>query len=353
MCVAKEVLRERRSLAIFSGPELLARISATYEDRSQDTYLGLLDLLGSVDFLVLEDLAVAKQNEWRLEQLYAVINRRYEDRRPLLVTADVGNPEALGDHIGHRTCSRILEMCEPMPFLDGDHRVRATTPEDVRPGRLARRSRLRCSCRPAAAQQRTVETATNGTVDAELSYIKRTRGQRPLRVRPVPRLPREDHASGPGALRPARRRPVRAVLHADRDRADPEAHRAPRPRRRRRARGDRRPVHRRGELLRPRARVRVRRAGERLPARQARHGRRVRRARPRLGRRDRAGRRRLPLPRAVHLRRVRAAADPDLAPHAAALRGRHARLPRQDPPARPAVCGASTSACAAATRRRS
>jgi DNA replication protein DnaC len=132
MCVAKEVLRERRSLAIFSGPELLARISATYEDRSQDTYLGLLDLLGSVDFLVLEDLAVAKQNEWRLEQLYAVINRRYEDRRPLLVTADVGNPEALGDHVGHRTCSRIMEMCEPMPFLDGDHRVRATTPEDVR-----------------------------------------------------------------------------------------------------------------------------------------------------------------------------------------------------------------------------
>ena len=132
MCVAKEVLRERRSLAIFSGPELLARISATYEDRAQHTYLGLLELLGTVDFLVLEDLAVAKQNEWRLEQLYAVINRRYEDRRPLLVTADVGNPEALGEHIGHRTCSRILEMCEPMPFLDGDHRVRATTPEDVR-----------------------------------------------------------------------------------------------------------------------------------------------------------------------------------------------------------------------------
>jgi DNA replication protein DnaC len=132
MCVAKEVLRERRSLAIFSGPELLARISATYEDRAQHTYLGLLELLGSVDFLVLEDLAVAKQNEWRLEQLYAVINRRYEDRRPVLITADVGNPEALGDHIGHRTCSRILEMCEPMPFLDGDHRVKATTPDDVR-----------------------------------------------------------------------------------------------------------------------------------------------------------------------------------------------------------------------------
>jgi DNA replication protein DnaC len=132
MCIAKEVLRERRSLAIFSGPELLARIGATYEENSRDSYLGLLDLLGSVDFLVLEDLAVAKQNEWRLEQLYAVVNRRYEDRRPLLVTADVGNPEALAEHVGERTCSRIMEMCDPIPFLDGDHRVRATKPQDVR-----------------------------------------------------------------------------------------------------------------------------------------------------------------------------------------------------------------------------
>ena len=132
MVVAKEVLRERRSLAIFSGPDLLAKIVSTYEDRSPDTYLGLMELLGSVDFLILEDLAVAKQSDWRLEQLYAVINRRYQDQRPLLVTADVGAPELLGDHIGHRTGSRILEMCEAIPFLDGDHRVKATTPEDVR-----------------------------------------------------------------------------------------------------------------------------------------------------------------------------------------------------------------------------
>jgi len=131
MCVAKEVLRERRSLAIFSGPELLARIGATYDDRAQDSYLGLLDLLGTVDVLVLEDLAVAKQNEWRLEQLYAVVNRRYEDRRPLIVTADVEQEAMLGEHVGPRTCSRILEMCELIPLRDGDHRVRATTPLDV------------------------------------------------------------------------------------------------------------------------------------------------------------------------------------------------------------------------------
>ena len=131
MCVAKEVLRERRSLAIFSGPELLARIGATYEERSQQSYLELLDLLGSVDVLMLEDLAVAKQNEWRLEQLYAVVNRRYEDRRPLIITADVEQEGMLADHIGQRTCSRILEMCDLMPLRDGDHRVKATTPLDV------------------------------------------------------------------------------------------------------------------------------------------------------------------------------------------------------------------------------
>jgi DNA replication protein DnaC len=131
MVVAKEVLRERRSLAIFAAPDLLSRIGSTYEDRSRDTYGGLMERLATVDFLVLEDLAVAKQNEWRLEQLYTVVNRRYQDKRPILVTADVPSPERLGEHIGARTASRILEVCEPIPFLDGDHRRRHTQPEDV------------------------------------------------------------------------------------------------------------------------------------------------------------------------------------------------------------------------------
>ena len=163
---------------------------------------------GSVDFLVLEDLAVAKQNEWRPEQLYAVINRRYEDRRPLLVTADVGNPEALGEHIGFRTCSRILEMCEPMPFLDGDHRVRPHLKTFAWPASAAVMALLLPAA--AQAQERTVETATNGTVTAELSYVKRTRGRGRFEFEEFRNFRVKTRAPA-SVLRPAGRRPPRAV----------------------------------------------------------------------------------------------------------------------------------------------
>jgi hypothetical protein len=47
------------------------------------------------------------------------------------VTADVVDASHLSEHVGQRTCSRILEMCDHIPFFDGDHRVKATKPVDV------------------------------------------------------------------------------------------------------------------------------------------------------------------------------------------------------------------------------
>ena len=133
MAVAKEALRERKSVAIFDGPELLSRIASTYDDAVAESYLKVIERLATVDLLILEDLAVAKQNEWRLEQLYTVVNRRYEDQRAMLVTADVASPAQLADHVGRRTASRIIEACEVLPFHDGDHRIRGTRPPDSAP----------------------------------------------------------------------------------------------------------------------------------------------------------------------------------------------------------------------------
>ena len=132
MVVAKEVLRERRSLAIFSGPDLLAKIVSTYEDRSPRH---LPRAHGAARKRRLPDPRGPRRGEAERLAAGAALRRdqqALQDRRPLLVTADVGAPELLGEHIGHRTGSRILEMCEAIPFLDGDHRVKATTPEDVR-----------------------------------------------------------------------------------------------------------------------------------------------------------------------------------------------------------------------------
>ena len=119
MLVAQQAMRRNLTVAIYDAPRLLRRIHATYDS---GTTLDFMDSVEAVDLLVLDDMAVAAQNEWVLEQFYSVINRRYEARRAVVVTADVETPEALDEHIGRRATSRILETCLPVPMFGADER---------------------------------------------------------------------------------------------------------------------------------------------------------------------------------------------------------------------------------------
>jgi len=109
MLITIEAMRRGRTVAVYTGPDLLTAIRSTYEDNS---YSALMDSLVAVDLLHIEDLSVARPNEWVLEQLYTVINSRYQDERSIVFTADVREPGALGNHIGERSVSRLEEMCK-------------------------------------------------------------------------------------------------------------------------------------------------------------------------------------------------------------------------------------------------
>jgi DNA replication protein DnaC len=124
MLVSQHALRARRAVAIYTVPQLLSAIRKTYDDDSRHDYLELMQRLASVDLLHLEDMAVARTNEWVLEQLYTIINDRYQDERSVIFTADVERPEDLAEHVGERTYSRLIEMCgDPLPLRGEDRRI--------------------------------------------------------------------------------------------------------------------------------------------------------------------------------------------------------------------------------------
>ena len=91
--VAKAAKDAGRSYAVYPVPRLLAEIKRTYDRDSSDTYLGVFRRLCSVDVLVLDDLGVEKQTEWVLEQLYSIVNERWQDRRSIIVTTNVPDPD--------------------------------------------------------------------------------------------------------------------------------------------------------------------------------------------------------------------------------------------------------------------
>jgi DNA replication protein DnaC len=91
--VAKAAKDAGRSYAVYPVPRLLAEIKRTFDRDASDTYLGFFRRLCTVDVLVLDDLGAEKQTEWVLEQLYSIVNERWQDRRAIVVTTNIPDPD--------------------------------------------------------------------------------------------------------------------------------------------------------------------------------------------------------------------------------------------------------------------
>lgn len=130
MLVSKEALKRDRTVAIYSLPKLFARIRATSDAGPEAaSYTDFFESLCAVDLLHLEDLGTEKRTEWVLEQLYALINERYEREKSIMVTTNFDQGE-LEEQLGDRILSRLVEICgDPLPLYGTDHRLEFRPPE--------------------------------------------------------------------------------------------------------------------------------------------------------------------------------------------------------------------------------
>ena len=123
MLVSKAALDAGRSVAIYSLPRLLSDIKETYEDRSESSYMQLFERVVGVDLLHIDDLGAEKRTDWVLEQLYSIINERWQEQRSIVVTTNLFDVDELREQIGPRTVSRLHEMCDLIPIMGRDRRM--------------------------------------------------------------------------------------------------------------------------------------------------------------------------------------------------------------------------------------
>jgi DNA replication protein DnaC len=120
MIVSKAAIDAGRTVAIYSCPRLLAVMRESIDG---DGLLAFLDRLAAVDLLHIDDLGAEHRTEWVLEQLYTVINARYEEERSTLVTSNLGPLDLeLQEQLGERVVSRLEQMCEILPVSGRDQR---------------------------------------------------------------------------------------------------------------------------------------------------------------------------------------------------------------------------------------
>ena len=119
MIVSRAAIDAGRSVAIYSCPHLLNMIRESIDGGG---VIGFLERVASADLLHIDDLGAEHRTEWVLEQLYTIINSRYEDERSAVITSNLERDE-LAEQLGERIVSRLEGMCgDPLPFFGADAR---------------------------------------------------------------------------------------------------------------------------------------------------------------------------------------------------------------------------------------
>jgi len=126
MLVSKAALDANRSVAIYSLPRLLDLLREAID--SDAGKLDLIDRLTAVDLLHIDDLGAEHQTDWVLEQLYSIVNARYEAERPIVATTNL-MPDELAEKLGQRTVSRLVEICGDLIPLFGEDRRQRYEPQ--------------------------------------------------------------------------------------------------------------------------------------------------------------------------------------------------------------------------------
>ncbi len=123
--LAVSILREAHRLglgiAFAQVPQVLADIRAGI-GRGDEEATAQIDMYSEVSVLALDDLGSERVTDWVHEQLFLIINRRYEEMLPTIITSN-DSLEILEEHLGKRIASRLAGMCIGVALDGPDYRL--------------------------------------------------------------------------------------------------------------------------------------------------------------------------------------------------------------------------------------
>ena len=90
MLISKAAMEADHTVAIYSLPRLLAHAARdSCDDAAVYSLNELIDRLCAVDLLHIDDVGAEQTTPWVLEQLYTIVNTRYEDGRAMMLTTNL------------------------------------------------------------------------------------------------------------------------------------------------------------------------------------------------------------------------------------------------------------------------
>ena len=132
--IANERAGAGKPVLFASVPDLMADIRVSFASGGTSERV---QTVKETPFLVLDDLGAEKMTEWVGEQLFCIVNHRYNEQLPTVVTSNYSPTQiirhmatvdtrgnVIDDMQGQRIMSRIYGMCERVEIRGADWRMR-------------------------------------------------------------------------------------------------------------------------------------------------------------------------------------------------------------------------------------
>ena len=112
---ARELLEREYAVIFEQSAELMYRFNRTYISR-EESEDEIMQALISADLLILDDLEKGKWTDKVEERMYVIVNGRYRDMKPLILTTNL-NPPELENLVGRAIFDRLREMVTFVPLV--------------------------------------------------------------------------------------------------------------------------------------------------------------------------------------------------------------------------------------------
>lgn len=117
------VTHQRVRALLLVVPDLLDYLRAAFAPDQASSYDARFNAIRNADLLILDDLGTENTTPWASEKLFQIMNFRYNERRPTIVSSNRNL-----DDLDPRIASRLSDarMCQAVVIPASDYRMRRT-----------------------------------------------------------------------------------------------------------------------------------------------------------------------------------------------------------------------------------
>ncbi len=132
-CIANDLIKRNIEIKYIVYTDLLQEIRDSYEDSNGESELKLISSVQEIPVLLIDDLGTEKASEFASNILYQIIDKRYREERPIILSTNFSIQELQERFsiMGERIFQRLLEMNRYFALYDNIRAKLITSKQEV------------------------------------------------------------------------------------------------------------------------------------------------------------------------------------------------------------------------------